>query len=194
MSKKNQLTTTDYLSTAEYLRLVRFLQRDRNILGETYVRIAKATALRISDVLSIKWGQILTDSFVFDEKKTGKHRPIKFPKKTQDIFQRLYKMHGEPGLDALVFINLRTGKPYTKQYINMLQKEWKEKYQIVIGNFSSHSFRKAFGREFWDKMGNTDEALVRLSEIYNHTSISITRRYLGIRDEEVMEAYDMIEV
>jgi integrase len=73
-------------------------------------------------------------------------------------------------------------------------KEWKDKYNIQVGNFSSHSFRKSFGREYWDKNNCSDKALTLLSEIYNHSDVSITRRYLGIRDEEVSEVYEMIEV
>ena len=59
MSKKHQLTKTDYLSTDEYQKLITGLHEDHDVLGETYARIAKATALRISDVLRIKWGQVL---------------------------------------------------------------------------------------------------------------------------------------
>ena len=43
-------------------------------------------------------------------------------------------------------------------------------------------------------MNNSDYALTTLSEIFNHSNIAITRRYLGIRDEEIAEAYEMIEV
>lgn len=194
MSKKHQLTKTDYLSTEEYQKLITGLHEDHDVLGETYARIAKATALRISDVLRIKWCQVLVSKFTFDEQKTKKRRPIPFAEKTLKIMHELYNMNGAPGLDSLVFMNSKTGKPYTKQHINQCMKVWKSKYHLNVGNFSSHSFRKSFGRELWDKMNNSDYALTTLSEIFNHSNIAITRRYLGIRDEEIAEAYEMIEV
>ncbi len=194
MSKKNQLTKTDYLTVQEYQKLIHGLHVDGDVLGETYARIAKATALRISDVLSLTWKKIMVGKFILNEQKTGKRRPITVSDKTQEVFRQLYQMNGSPDIDSLVFYNKKTKKPYTKQYINQCMKSWKDKYSINVGNFSSHSFRKSFGREYWDKNGCSDRALTMLSEIYNHSDVSITRRYLGIRDEEVSEAYQMIEV
>lgn len=194
MSKKNQSTKADYLSVDEYHKLVTGLHNDNNILGETFSRVAKGTALRISDVLKLTWDKLLKEKFVLNEQKTGKMRKIVVSEKTQSTFQNLYVMNGSPDMHTYIFLNMRSGKPYTKQYIDRLMKEWKEKYNIQVGNFSSHSFRKSFGREYWDKNGCTDKALTLLSEIYNHSDISITRRYLGIRDEELSEVYEMIEV
>ncbi|MBO6252707.1 MAG: integrase, partial [Bacteroidaceae bacterium] len=76
MSKKNQLTKTDYLSVEEYQRLVTMLHNDNDILGETYTRVAKGTALRISDVLKLTWSKLLSEKFVLNEQKTGKMRKI----------------------------------------------------------------------------------------------------------------------
>jgi integrase len=194
MSKKNQLTRTDYLSVEEYQKLVSCLHDDGDVLGETYTRVAKGTALRISDVLKLTWKKLLNERFVLNEQKTGKRRSITVSEKTQDTFNMLYELNGKPNKEEPIFLNRRSGKTYTKQYINRLMKEWKEKYDICVGNFSSHSFRKSFGREYWDKSGCSDKALVNLSEIYNHSDISITRRYLGIRDEELSQVYEVIEV
>jgi len=194
MSKKNQLTRTDYLSVEEYQKLVSCLHDDGDVLGETYTRVAKGTALRISDVLKLTWKKLLNERFVLNEQKTGKRRSITVSEKTQDTFNMLYELNGKPNKEEPIFLNRRSGKTYTKQYINRLMKEWKEKYDICVGNFSSHSFRKSFGREYWNKSGCSDKALVNLSEIYNHSDISITRRYLGIRDEELSQVYEVIEV
>lgn len=51
--------------------------------------------------------------------------------------------------------------------------------------------RKTFGRKVVDSAWNDSEmALIKLSEIFNHSSPSITRRYLGLRQEEIGEVYD----
>ncbi len=194
MSKKNQLTKTDYLELSEYHKLVNGLHEDHDVLGETYTRIAKATALRVSDVLKLTWKKIMVDRFMLNEQKTGKLRPIFVPDKTQEVFRSLYRLNGSPDVNSLVFLNKRNNKAYTGQYINQRMKIWKKRYHINVGNFSTHTYRKSFGREFWDKSGRSEDALVRLCEIYNHSDISITRRYLGIRDEEIRDAYYMIDV
>lgn len=36
-------------------------------------------------------------------------------------------------------------------------------------------------------------ALVMLSELFNHSNIAITKRYLGIRKDEIMGCYGLLE-
>ena len=59
MAKKNQLTKSDYLPMEEYKKLLRLLHKDRQYLWELYARLAFCTALRVSDVLSLAWADIL---------------------------------------------------------------------------------------------------------------------------------------
>ena len=39
---------------------------------------------------------------------------------------------------------------------------------------------------------NSEVALVKLMELFNHSSVSITKRYLGLRQEEILETYDCL--
>ena len=39
---------------------------------------------------------------------------------------------------------------------------------------------------------NSELALVKLMELFNHSSIAITKRYLGVRQEEILETYDCL--
>jgi hypothetical protein len=39
---------------------------------------------------------------------------------------------------------------------------------------------------------NSELALVKLMELFNHSSIAITKRYLGLRQEEILETYDCL--
>ncbi len=36
-------------------------------------------------------------------------------------------------------------------------------------------------------------ALVIQSELFNHSNIAITKRYLGIRKDEIMGCYDLLD-
>ena len=77
--------------------------------------------------------------------------------------------------------------------VNRHFKTIKVKYQIKVRNFSTHSLRKTFGRRVVDMAGAEAEmALIKLSELFNHSSPMITRRYLGLRQEELGEVYDSL--
>ena len=39
---------------------------------------------------------------------------------------------------------------------------------------------------------NAELALVKLMELFNHSSVAITKRYLGLRQEEILETYECL--
>lgn len=85
------------------------------------------------------------------------------------------------------------GTVYSVQRLNGILKELKIKYQLSIEHFSTHSMRKSFGRQIVDKAGtNAEMALIKLSEIFGHSSPAITRRYLGLRQQEIQETYNSL--
>jgi hypothetical protein len=48
-------------------------------------------------------------------------------------------------------------------------------------------------RFIWENNGHSDEYLIKLSSILNHSSTSITRRYLGISREEIKDIYQSFD-
>ena len=79
------------------------------------------------------------------------------------------------------------------QRINVILKDLRTKYNLKIKNFSSHSLRKCFGREIFNRSAeNAELAIVKLSQIFNHSNPAITRRYLGISQKELLDTYDVL--
>ena len=77
--------------------------------------------------------------------------------------------------------------------VNIIFKELKCRYGLKIGHFSSHSLRKTFGRRVVEMAGtNSEMALIKLSDIFQHSSVKTTRIYLGLRREELLETYDLL--
>ena len=150
--------------------------------------------LRISDLLSLTWKDILSsETFTIKEKKTGKIRTIKINKNFQGHIRDCYNALNSPDTDEFAFISHKN-TVYSTQRINVILKEVKSKYGLKIAHFSSHSLRKTFGRRVVDMAGaNSEMALIKLSELFNHSSTMITRRYLGLRQQELLETYDMLE-
>lgn len=202
MAKKNQLTKADYIPMYDYKRVIADMHKDKNYKWELYFVFSVATALRVVDVTSTKWGDILckngtgihiNSKFHKIEKKTGKHRTINFSDSVSKKLVELYKKLDSPDTDSFIFCN-KKGSPLSSQYINKELKMLKFKYCIKIDNFSTHSFRKTFARAFWESKHRSSESLILLMDVLNHSSLEMTKRYLAITADEIKGVYDNFEL
>ena len=193
MSLKYSTTTADYLIWSDAMNLIRKLAKDGNYKISLLIALGCFTGLRISDILSLRWKQILnTSEFTITEKKTGKQRTIRLNPQLQQHIRECYG-HIQPlGINAPILVSQK-GTVYSIQRINIILKELKKRYKLHIGNFSCHSLRKTFGRQVYNMNSeNSEMALVKLMELFNHSSVAITKRYLGLRQEELLNTYDCL--
>jgi integrase len=193
MSTKFSNTTADYLDWNQAMNLVRKLYDDKNYRMSLLVSFGAFWGLRISDILSLRWNDVYNkDEFQLIEKKTQKNREIKINPQLKRHISDCYNLIRPVSPDEFVFISQK-GTIYSVQRINVILKDLKVKYDLKIKNFSSHSLRKCFGRTIFERSGeNAELAIVKLSQLFNHSSTSITRRYLGISQKELMETYDIL--
>lgn len=194
MSLKHSITTSDYLPWDTMLSLVRRLYRDGEYRMSLLIGCGSFFGLRISDLLTLTWSDLLSsDMLVITEKKTGKRRTIRINASFQGHARSCYNALKVQNKGEYCFVN-RSGTTYSIQYINRKFKTIKAKYGLKIDHFSTHSLRKIFGRQVVENAGtNAEMALIRLSEIFNHADTMTTRRYLGLRQKELLETYDLLE-
>lgn len=195
MSLKNSNTTADYIEWNTAVNLVHRLFKDGNYQMSLLIGCGIFFGLRISDILQLSWEMLLDDSsFQVIEKKTQKRREVRinkgFQKHIWDCFNALMITDKSEKC-----FKSRERRVYSIQRINMILKDIKKKYGIKsVKNFSTHSLRKTFGRHIYERADSNGEmALVMLSELFNHSNIAITKRYLGLRKEEIMQCYDMLD-
>lgn len=193
MSLKYSITTADYMHWDEMTNLVRRLLHDKDYKMSLLIAIGCFWGLRISDILSLRWSQILNvDEFTIKEKKTDKLRTIRINAQLKRHITDCFKGIVPININAPVFVSQK-GTIYTVQRINVILKEIKAKYKLKVQNFSCHSLRKTFGRQVYNQNSeNAELALVKLMELFNHSSVAITKRYLGLRQEEILQAYDSL--
>jgi integrase len=152
----------------------------KEIIG-LFIAVGINTGLRGGDILSLTWENLLSDSFVINEQKTNKDRTINVNNELKNYIKRIhYKM------DGLVFTSQKKSV-FTIQQVNRVLKELFEESKFQ--NVSTHSLRKTFGRRVYDKNGKTEHALIKLSEVFGHSNIQITRTYLGLKAEEIADIY-----
>ena len=193
MSRRNTHTTADYMPWNDAIYLVNRLYKDGQYRMSLLIGCGIFFGLRISDLRTLRWSMVLNgEMFELQEKKTNKYRKIKinadFQKHIRDCYQALSVTNPEEHC----FLSSKK-VVYSTQRINVLLKDIKQKYNLRIENFSTHTMRKTFGRKVVDMVGqNAEVALIRLMELFNHSSIAITKRYLGLRQEELLETYDLL--
>ena len=193
MSLKYSTTTADYLVWSDAMNLIRKLAKDGNYKMSLLIALGCFTGLRISDIIALRWEQILsTEEFTIIEKKTSKKRVLRLNSQLQQHIRECYE-HIQPiGLKAPILVSHK-GTVFTIQRINVILKEIKRKYRLKVKNFSCHSLRKTFGRQVYNMNSeNSELALVKLMELFNHSSLAITKRYLGLRQEEILQTYDCL--
>ena len=193
MSLKYSTTTADYLVWSDAMNLIRKLAKDENYKMSLLIALGCFTGLRISDILALRWEHILsTEEFTIIEKKTGKKRVLRLNSQLQQHIQECYE-HIKPISVKSPILVSQKGTVFTIQRINVILKEIKRKYRLKVKNFSCHSLRKTFGRQVYNMNSeNSELALVKLMELFNHSSLAITKRYLGLRQEEILQTYDVL--
>lgn len=195
MSLKHSHTTSDFLQWDSALNLVRNLYSNGEFVLSLLIGCGCFFGLRISDLLRLRWVNILNnDSFTLLEKKTSKSREIRINDQLQKHIQDCYQKINPKSLDEPVFIS-KKGTVYSIQRLNKILKDLKSKYKLKIDNFSTHSLRKTFGRAVFERScenGQGELSLIKLSHLFNHASPTITRLYLGLTREEMLQTYELL--
>lgn len=192
MSIKNSKTTCSGMEWNTLLGLLHRLKTDKQLRDYIFIAIGSYFGLRAKDILSLRWRDILNrDEFVIVESKTKKKRSITINSYVKNairfVADELTK-EGKLNIDAYVFAN-RSGDKISIQYINRrLDKVFKQ-YNVRVQNGSTHTLRKTFGKRVWEMDAKSERSLIYLSEIFSHSSISTTKRYIGIIQKDIENIY-----
>jgi integrase len=146
------------------------------------------TALRIGDILRLTWDDVydfkrrrVLEGFVLVEKKTGKCKRVKLHKTLRRALARYAKTAAKPG--CAIILNAGTQKPISRIQAYRIIRAAGE---AALGErVSCHSLRKTFGYHAW-KDGVSPAVIM---EIYNHSSFAVTRRYLGVSQDDQDAVY-----
>ena len=194
MSARNSHTTADYIEWDKAVNVVHRLYKDGDYRMSAYIACGIFMGLRVSDLRQLRWYQLLGDNSIeVVEKKTKKRRAIKLNADFQQHIQDCYNALGVQNPNECCFLSQKQ-TVYSTQRLNIKLKDINKKYRLGVKNMSNHSMRKAFGRRIFDMASdaNKELCLIKLSEIFNHSDSSITKRYLGLKQEEILEAYDLL--
>lgn len=171
-----------------------YLNERINLRNYTIIIIGLNTALRISDILNLTYDDVYLDSKVQEhitirEQKTGKENRVLLNHEARTALANYRK-------ELIKTEMYKKGNPYLfpspkKAYAPLSRSQ---AYRMITsaansvgieGHISCHSLRKTFGYHAW-KQGS-DPVVIMV--IFNHSSLSITKRYLCIEQDDKDEVY-----
>lgn len=193
MSLKNTKTTADYIPWDSAINLVHRLYKDKNYVMSLFVATGIFTGLRIHDLRDLRWNQLLEGGVLtIIEHKTKKERKIRLNADFVEHVKCCYEAMGIKNPNEHCFLSQKKTVIST-QWFNRLLKQIRDKYHVPCKNISCHALRKTMGRAIFDRSEeNSEMALIKLSECFGHSNCQVTRRYLGLKQEEILEAYDLL--
>lgn len=167
-----------------------------NIRNYLLLTLGLNTALRVSDLLELKWRQVydfekkkLRTHLTLVEQKTGKHAQIYM----NDSILKALMLHRDAlehgasiSPEQYLFLSQKGSRLSRAQAWRIIRKAAES--CDISGVISPHSLRKTFG--YCACKQGVRPAL--LMEVFNHSSFEVTKRYLGIDQEEKDEVFRTI--
>ena len=150
------------------------------------------TGLRVSDILALDISDVKNKTYVeIRERKTKKYKRFPLNNKLKQLIREYLKEReqnyavggGEP-----LFIGKKHHRLNRSQVYRFLNDACEELGLKI--NVGTHTMRKTFGYHHYKQ--NNDVAL--LQKILNHSSPSITLRYIGIDQETIDISYNNFEL
>ena len=163
------------------LKLLEGSPRDRLlfVMGvNNGIRTGDLLKLKVKDVEHLKAGDYIT----IKEGKTKKDNVLVVNKTVYKALKN-YLDKFQPDGDGYLFESRKGKKPIQTKAVNKMIKNWTKAINLK-GNYGAHTLRKTWGYIQRTKHGVGFEIICKR---FNHSSPSVTMRYLGIQDKEVHE-------
>jgi len=177
--------------------LKKYLLGSGSIRNYTLIVLGLNTALRVSDMLDLNWG----DVYDFEEKeyrthvyiteqKTSKNKKFLLNNSAIECLKRLKKELGKIKPQDYLFVSRQgDNKPVTRFMASKIVKASCAAVGIKE-HIGCHSLRKTFGYHSWKK----GVPIAVLMELYNHSNQAVTKLYLGISQDDIDDVYRLVEL
>jgi len=182
------MATTEPIRERDQLKaLADYFLAQGQLRNYVMIVMGTCTALRISDLLRLHWRDVysfereaMRSHITLTEHKTGKAKIIALNGQVIAALELYY-----PHRNGDYIFSNRRGAAISRVQAWRIIRDAATALDMD-GVISCHSLRKTWGYHAW-----TSQAVspVVLMEIYNHSNYEITRRYLGVAQDDLDKAY-----
>lgn len=169
-----------YLNDIELARLLQVLHGHNNHVVSSIVLFLLSTGARLNEALTSKWSNIdianKTWRITADISKSKRMRAIPLNSAALDVLANM----ATQGLYPYVFINIKTGKPYT-----CIKRTWYGiRKSAGLDDLRLHDLRHNYA----SMMVNSGRSLYEVQHILGHSDPKVTMRYAHLSTETLHAA------
>ena len=164
------------------------LLKQQNLRDYCLFVLGVNSGLRISDLLKLKVADVIENGKIKDrirlrEKKTNKFKDFPLSEKTKQAIKEYLKTRDYTENEPLFISRKNKGFLLRQQAYKILNSVAKD--VGIKEKIGTHTLRKTFG--YHAHKNGYDITLIQ--KLFNHSSPSVTLRYIGITQEELDDVY-----
>ncbi len=155
--------------------------------------------LRAGDLLNLKIRDVFQDNKVVDtviinEEKTDKKRDFEINKSAKGAILLYVDTLKNIDPDSYLFKSRKGDGPVTVEAAHKIIKTTLNELNIK-GNYGTHTLRKSFAYHIYANNIKTNPSIINtLQKILNHSSASVTLRYIGITKAVISDVYNSLNL
>lgn len=195
------MNTVEPIRDPRKIGSIKRMLRGHNLRDYALFTLGINTALRIGDILNLTLGDVLDqtgalrEQLHLREQKTGREATVVLNDKARAALEEYLDTRNLTDFDAPLFPGQFKGgryrdTPLNRRTVHAKITQWCADVGLANGPYGCHSLRKTWGYQA-RKQG---VPLELIQAKLGHRSPSITRRYIGISQDEIAEIENRVEL
>lgn len=184
--KDTDVIVQTFLTENQVLHMKTKLKENGNLQLEVYALLSLSTMARVNAVSNISWMQIDFDTRTINDvlEKEGYSVTLYFNNEVKDLLLKLKEDRFSKGSDDKGWLFCTYYRKAHKKAPKTTLQDWSKRIGVMIGvpSFHAHDFRHS-GAQLLKLNGCPIETI---SELLNHKSIDVTRKYYLRQDKAKM--------
>ena len=153
--------------------------------------------LRASDLCALRYNFFINNDGTFKEhyslqpkktKKTKKYVKLFFNGAVKQAITNYIEDYPIEDMNEYLFKSREGDSHITAISLGRIIKDTANEAGIEK-NICSHSLRKTFGYHVWHNAKDKEKSLIILQTIFNHSSPMMTKKYIGLMDDEIEDVF-----